>query len=324
MSIYQAHPISNFVNYKHLPSSVLAFVTKSAGVEIPNTVEEAMKNPEWSRAIMEEMQAIKKNNTWDVVQRPKDKVPVGRKWVFTVKYKAGGLIERYKARLVAEGYTQTYGIDYQETFAPVAKINTSQVLLSLAANLDWPLQQMDVKNAFLNGDLEEEVYMDLPPGFDQESKIGKVCKLRKSLYGLKQSPRAWFGLFTKALHQQNYSQAHSDHTLFLKHRDGKVSALIVYVDDIVITRDDVSEIEHLKHQLSREFEMKDLGKLRYFLGIEVMRSKLGISVSQRKYVLDLLKETGMLGCKPIDTPMDPNTKLSDSSMQSPVDKGRYQ
>ena len=176
------------MNYEHLSSSVLAFVTKSAGGEIPNTVEEALKNPEWRRAIMEEMQAIKKNNTWDVVQRSKDKVPVGCKWVFTMKYKADGLIERYKARLVAKGYTQTYGIDYQETFASVAKKNTVRVLSSLAANMDWPLQQMDVKNAFLNGDLEEEVYMDLLPEFDQESKIGKVCKLRKSLYGLKQFP----------------------------------------------------------------------------------------------------------------------------------------
>ena len=190
-----SHPISNFVNYEHLSSSILAFITKSAGVEIPNTVEEALKNPEWRRA-------IKKNNTWDVVQRPKDKVLVGCKWVFTLKYKADEF-EKYKARLVAKRYTQTYGIDYQEMFAPVAKTNTVRVLLSLAANLDWHLQQMDVKNAFLNGDLEEEVYIDLPPGFDQESKIGKVCKLRKSLYGFKQSPRAWFEWFMYKERQKN-------------------------------------------------------------------------------------------------------------------------
>ncbi|CAL9003349.1 unnamed protein product, partial [Prunus brigantina] len=125
---------------------------------------------------------------------------VGCRWIYTVKLKADGSVERYKARLVAKGYTQRYGIDYQETFAPVAKIKTIRILLSLAANLDWPLHQFDVKNAFLHGDLEEEVYMDLPPGCNfTRDKGNQVCKLKKSLYGLKQSPRAWFGRFTKSM-----------------------------------------------------------------------------------------------------------------------------
>ena len=114
---------------------------------------------------------------------------------------------------MAKGYTQPYGIDFQETFAPVAKINSIRVLISLAVNLDWPLLQLDVKNAFLNGELEEEVYMDLPPGFNTSSDEDKVCHLKKSLYGLKQSPRAWFGRFTKAIRKHGYKQAHTDHTL---------------------------------------------------------------------------------------------------------------
>ena len=136
------------------------------------------------------MRALKKNSTWDVVNLPKGKKPVGCKWVFTMKYKAYGSIERYKARLIARGFTHTYGIDYTETFAPVAKLNTIRVLLSLAVNLDWPLQQLDIKNAFMNGDLEEEVYMTLPPGFNKKGEKNLVCRLKKSLYGLKQSPRA--------------------------------------------------------------------------------------------------------------------------------------
>lgn len=317
-----SHPISNFVAYDHLSSSIQALVSNLASVEVPKNIQEAWEIQNWRDAIMEEMRALEKNRTWDVVQKPKEKEPVGCKWVFTIKYKANGSIERYKARLVAKGYTQTYGVDYQETFAPVAKINTVRVLLSLAANLDWPLQQLDVKNAFLNGDLEEEVYMELPPGFDGEKKNGKVCRLRKSLYGLKQSPRAWFDRFAKAIRRQEYQQAQADHTLFYRHKNGKTTILIVYVDDIILTGDDIMEMDRLKKALTLEFEMKDLGNLRYFLGMEIARSKSGISVSQRKYVLDLLKETGMLGCKPAETPIDPNVKFDRTS--NLVDRGRYQ
>ena len=214
---------------------------------------------------------------------------MGCKWVFSVKYDANGAIERYKARLVAKGYTQTYGIDFQETFSPVAKLNTIRVLLSLAANLDWPLHQFDVKNAFLHGNLEEEIYMDIPPGYEYLERRPMVCKLKRSLYGLKQSPRAWFGRFSNAMRSYGYKQSDSDHTLFLKHDQGKITALIIYVDDMVITGNDRQEMKNLEERLSKEFEMKNLGGLKYFLGIEVARSKEGIILSQRKYVLDLLE-----------------------------------
>lgn len=156
-------------------------------------------------------------------------------------------------------------------------------MLSLAANLDWPLHQFDVKNAFLHGDLDEEVYMDVPPG-SASSQKGIVCKLHKALYGLKQSPRAWFGRFRMAMIKHGFEQSNSDHTLFLKHWNGKVTALIIYVDDMIITGDDVEGISNLEKYLTTEFEMKNLGGLKYFLGIEVARSKQGIFLSQRKYV----------------------------------------
>ena len=178
---------------------------------------------------------MEKNGTWELVDLPRGKTTVGCKWVFTVKYKYDGSLERYKARLVAKGFTKTYGIDYLETFTPVTKLNSVRVLLSLAANRDWPLQQLDIKNAFLNGDLEEEVYMDAPLGFSE--KFGtKVCKLKKSLYGLKQSPRAWFEKFTQFVKSQGYTQGQGDHTMFIRHsHDGKIAILIVYVDDIILT-----------------------------------------------------------------------------------------
>ncbi|CAJ2644587.1 unnamed protein product [Trifolium pratense] len=179
------------------------------------------------------------------------KKTVGCKWMFTVKYNSDESIERYKARLVAKGFTQTYGIDYSETFAPVAKLNTVRILLSVAANLDWPLHQLDVKNAFLNGDLEEEVYMDIPPGFED-----------------------MFG--PNSMKKQGYVQGQADHTLFTKFsRDGKIAILIVYVDDIVLTGNDTVEMGRVKEKLAIDFEIKDLGSMRYFLGMEVARSKDG-------------------------------------------------
>ncbi|RVW56778.1 Retrovirus-related Pol polyprotein from transposon TNT 1-94 [Vitis vinifera] len=264
------HPIGNFISYNKLSPTFRAFTSSITEIQVSQNIQEAFKYSKWKAAVDEEVRALEKNGTWEITDLPRGKKPVGCKWIFTVKYKADGNVDRYKARLVAKGFTQSYGIDYQETFAPVAKLNTVRVLLSLAANLDWSLHQLDVKNAFLNGDLEEEVYMDIPAGLETTSNFNKVCKLRKSLYGLKQSPRAWFERFTK------------------------------------------------------EFEIKDLGNLKYFLGMEIARSKKGIAVSQRKYVLDLLNETGMLGCKPAETPMDTTVKLEESDGSAPVDKGRYQ
>lgn len=295
-------------------------------VQVPKTVFEALEIPEWKAATLDEYQALQKNGTWELTTLPPGKRTVGCKWIFSVKQKADGSIDRYKARLVAKGYSQTYGIDYQETFAPVAKLNTICALLSIAANLDWPLYQLDVKNAFLNGDLSEEVYMAIPPGFETSLTKGKVCKLRKSIYGLRQSPRTWFEKFTKVVKRDGYIQSQADDTLFIKHfAHGKVAMLIVYVDDIVLTGNHDEEIKRLKLLLSKEFEIKDLGPLRYFLGLEVARSKQGISVSQRKYALDLLTETGMSGCRPTETPMDPNTKLKLRTEEEPAaDLGRYQ
>ncbi|XP_071909660.1 uncharacterized protein [Coffea arabica] len=319
------HPISKYVSYDNLSPKYRAFTTEISKLVIPRNIKEALVDQNWKSAVFEEMEALRKNDTWDVVELPREKKIVGCKWVFTVKSKADGTVERYKARLVAKGFTQTHGIDYQETFAPVAKINSIRVLLSLAINANWPLYQLDVKNAFLNGDLEEEVFMSLPPGFVDKYGVGKVCKLKKSLYGLKQSPRAWFERFSKVVKKFGFLQSQADHTLFYRHsKEGKVAILIVYVDDIILTGDDCGGLENLKKFLAKEFEIKDLGNLKYFLGMEFARSKEGIVVSQKKYVLDLLKETGMMGCRPAETPMEPNLKLQPASVEKVRDREKFQ
>lgn len=292
---------------------------------MPRNIEEALDDPNWNLAVLEELNALKKTGTWEHVGLPRDKKEVGCKWIFTIKCKIDGSVERYKARLVAKGFTQTYEVDYHETFAPVAKLNSVWILLSLAANFYWPLHQLDVQNSFLNGELEEEVFMSLPPGFGEGIGRNKVCRLNKSLYGLKQSPRVWFERFGTLVKGLGYIQSQADHTLFYKHStNNKIAILIVYVDDIILTGDDSLELKNLREKLAKVFEIKELGPLKYFLGIEFSRSKEGIFMNQRKYILKLLKETGLLGCKVAKTPMEPNLKLQPAETENMVDKGRYQ
>ena len=264
--------ISNYVSYDSLSSTYKAFIASLDSVQIPKDWREAKQDPRWHQAMLDELEALEKNKTWDLVPFPEGKKVVNCKWVYTVKQNPNGKVERYKARLVAKGYSQTYGIDYDETFAPVAKMSTVRTLISCAANFDWPLHQLDVKNAFLHGDLQEEVYMEIPPGFATSQTEGKVLRLKKSLYGLKQSPRAWFDRFRRAMCGMGYKQCNGDHTVFYRHNRGLKTILVVYVDDMIITGDDCLEISRLKQNLSKEFEVKDLGQLKYFLGIEIARS----------------------------------------------------
>ncbi|CAL2240436.1 unnamed protein product [Prunus armeniaca] len=221
-----------------------------------------------------------------------------------------GSIERHKVRLVARGFTQTFEVDYKETFAPVAKMNSVRVLLSVAVNKGWSMYQMDVKNAFLHGDLEEEVYMKLPPGHPQNNEPDLVCKLHKSIYGLKQSPRAWYAKLSSVLQSIGFKRSNADSSLFV--RTGAVGKLVVliYVDDLIITGDNAEEISKLKQSLQQRFAIKDLGVLKYFLGIEMATSHKGLFLNQRKYVLDLLKEANMNNAKPAITPLDSKLKLS--------------
>jgi hypothetical protein len=309
------HPISQYISYFGLSDSYRAFIGKLESVSIPRSVSAALQDPKWVTAMQAEMNALQANQTWELVPLPAGEKTVGCKWVFTVKYMADSSVDRYKARLVAKGFTQVPGKDFGATFAPVAKLTSVRLLVSLAASHSWPLHQLDIKNAFLHGDLLETIYMDTPPGFRAEGEYaGKVCRLRKSLYGLKQSPRAWFSRFSEVILSMEFVRCHSDHTCFIRRRlDGCCIILLVYVDDIILTGDDAPGISQVKQDLGKVFDVKDLGSLRYFLGIEVARSRNGISLSQRKYTLDLLQDTGMLGCRPASTPMDPNLKLSTES-----------
>ncbi|GJR06960.1 ribonuclease H-like domain-containing protein [Tanacetum coccineum] len=226
---------------------------------------------------------------------------IGSKWIYKIKFKSSGEIDRYKARLVAQGFGQKEGIDYEETFYPVVKMVTVRCLLNIVVSMSWPVFQLDVNNAFLYGDLEEVVFMKPPKGYFPSDN--KVCRLKKSLYGLKQAPRQWNAKLTCTLIENRFSQSKSDYSSYTKSDKGVVLALLVYVDDIIITGNSVSEIEKFKVFLKSKFMIKNLGNLNIFFGIEVVDTHKGICLNQRKYVLDLLSEYGMLACKLAKTPL---------------------
>lgn len=269
-----------------------------------------------------EIRALEDNHTWSLVDLPPGKKVLGSRWVYKIKHNSDGSIERLKARLVVFGNHQVEGIDYSETFAPVAKMPTVRVFLAVAAVRGWILHQMDVHNAFLHGDLTKEVYMRLPSGFSA-SDPNKVCRLHKSLYGLKQAPRCWFTKLTAALTAYGFVQSYSDYSLFSYVREKVELHVLIYVDDMIVSGSDLGALEALKKYLSSCFHMKDLGVLRYFLGIEVARSSEGISLCQRKYVVDIITECGLLGSRPAGFLMESNHKLAESTSAPLEDAEAY-
>ncbi|KAL0298831.1 UNVERIFIED_CONTAM: Retrovirus-related Pol polyprotein from transposon RE1 [Sesamum radiatum] len=241
----------------------------------------ALRHPEWKMAMDNEMFALISRGTWELVEVPPNADIVACRWVSTLKFRADGTLEWYKARLVAKGFTLTYGVDYFETFSPVARLNSIRVLFSLAVNLNWPMYQMDIKNAFLHGDLNETVYIEQPPSYvAQGEKQRMVCKLKKAIYGLKQSPRAWFDKFSRIIGEFRISRCQADHSIFVQTTKIGMVILAVYVDDILITGSDIDGIEEAKTYLQKHFVTKDLGRPRYFLGIEIAHSKHRVSLSQ--------------------------------------------
>ncbi|MCH80680.1 retrovirus-related Pol polyprotein from transposon TNT 1-94 [Trifolium medium] len=286
------------------------------------TYAEACKSQDWINAMNNEISALTANQTWSFVDLPPHIKPIGCKWVYKIKHKSDGSIERYKARLVAKGYNQIEGIDYFDTFSPVAKLTTVRVLLALASIHHWHLHQLDVNNAFLHGDLQEDVYMLVPEGVTCP-KSNQVCKLKKSLYGLKQASRKWYEKLSNLLITEGYIQSYSDYSLFTKKYKNEFTTILVYVDDIIVTGNSMSEIDRIKNILDKSFKIKDLGLLKYFLGLEVAHSSQGITISQRKYCLDLLEDTCLLAGRPVNTPLDPSVKLHRDNGEPYADITQY-
>eukprot|EP00253_Pinus_taeda_P009525 PITA_09525 len=286
----------------------------------PQTYSEAKGTSEWEQAMEAEFQSLQKNHTWTLSDLPTRKRPISCKWVYKVKYKADGTLDKYKARLVARGFSQKEGIDYKKTFAPTAKMSTIRLVLALVAQFNWKVHQMDVKSAFLNGDLQEEVYMTQPPVFKVAGQEQKVCRLVKALYGLKQAPRAWYMKIDQYLTDHGFQRSPSDANLYIKHTGDDILSVVVYVDDLIITGGSAHLIHGNKQDLCSTFDMTDLGLLHYCLGVEVWQTENNIFLSQSKYAKNLVDRFRMQDCKPTTTPMEPGLKLSAQSSSPFVDE----
>lgn len=285
----------------------------------PSSFKEASQHPEWMTANDAELTALQQNETWVITDLPPGKIPIGCKWIFKLKFSADGSVEKHKARLVAKGYSQESGIDYHEVFSHVANLVTVRLFIVVATAHSWPLHQIDINNAFLHGYLRDDIYRLPPPGLSGAQRR-QVCKLVKSLYGLKQDSREWNAEFSKFVSSLGFMASVHDTCLFTRGRDDIFIVLLVYVDDILITGPVLSLIEELKSVLHNAYTIKDLGLAKYFLGMEIARNDAGTSLSQRKYVLDILSTHGMLCCKPASTPLPSGISLAqgdDPHLQQP-------
>ncbi|KAL2242583.1 UNVERIFIED_CONTAM: Retrovirus-related Pol polyprotein from transposon TNT 1-94 [Sesamum indicum] len=293
-----------------IPSKLRDFHT-SLNTELgePSSVEEALKSDKWLSAMKEEMKSLKDNKTWILVPKPKNASVVDCKWLFKIKQENP---LKYKARLVAKGFTQKEGMDYNEIFSPVVKYTTVRIILALTAYYDWELKQMDVKTAFLHGDLDENIYMNQPFGFSDLSKPDHVCLLKKSLYGLKQSPRQWNKKFDEFMLSLNFSRSNYDHCLYFKYVDTTPIFLVLYVDDMLIASSSLQLIHCLQNDLCKTFEMKNLGNAKQILGMCITRDRKTSSIllNQKPYLLSVLKKFAMENSKPTAVPLAAHFQLS--------------
>ncbi|KAB2597268.1 hypothetical protein D8674_000188 [Pyrus ussuriensis x Pyrus communis] len=266
----------------------------------PRTFKEAMYSSEaplWKEAIKSEMESIMENNTWELVDLPPGSKPIDHKWIFKKKLKADGTIDKFKARLVAKGYRQKEGLDYFDTYSPVSRITSIRTLIVIAAVYNFDINQMDVKTTFLNGELNEEIYMEQPKGFVLKGQKSKVCKLVKSSYGLKQAPKQWHEKFDHTLLTHRFKINESNKCVYIKSNDKTCIIVCLYMDDMLIMGSDKDVINRTKKMLNSSFDMKDLGQADVILRIQIKRNK------------KILRRFGQFDCKPAVTPFDAGCKL---------------
>jgi histone deacetylase 1/2 len=287
------------------------------------TFQDANLDPHWHKAMQDEIASIHINQTWTLVPLPLNKKAITSRWIYKLKPGVNGGTTRYKARLVARGFEQKFGIDFMDTFAPVVRWEMIRILIAIAVHLNWPIHQLDVLTAFLNGILEEEVYMYQPQGFIQPGTQHLVCRLHKALYGLRQSPRAWYARQHAALLSWHLIQSQNDPNLYFAHVGTDTVALLVYVDDIILTGSNPHLISTLKDQLHQAFKTSDIGPIQRYLGVDFYRTASGLCMHQTPYALGILRHFNMEHCAPSQTPLPEGITLAKETATPSVDATIY-
>ncbi|GJT94569.1 retrovirus-related pol polyprotein from transposon TNT 1-94 [Tanacetum coccineum] len=277
----------------------------------------------WFQAMQDEIHEFDRLEVWELVPRPIYVMVIALKWIYKVKLDEYGDVLKNKARLVAKGYRQEEGIDFEESFAPVARIEAIRIFIANAATKNMIIYQMDVKTAFLNGDLQEEVFVSQPEGFEDQDNPTHVYRLKKALYGLKQAPRAWYDTLSKFLLANNFFKGAVDPTLFTRKSGKHILLVQIYVDDIIFASTDHNACHIFSKEMSSKFQMSMMGQMSFFLGLQVSQSPRGIFINQAKYALETLKKYGMDLSDPVDTPMVDRLKLDEDLMGIPVDQTRF-
>ncbi|GJU17798.1 retrovirus-related pol polyprotein from transposon TNT 1-94 [Tanacetum coccineum] len=326
------HPLENIIGALDRPVSTRLQLHEQAlfcyydafltSVE-PKNYKDALTQACWIEAMQEELHEFERLEVWELVPPPDKAFVITLKWIYKVKLDELGGILKNKARLVARGYRQEEGIDFEESFAPVARLEAIRIFLAFAAHMNMVIYQMDVKTAFLNGNLREEVYVSQPDGFVDPDKPNYVYKLKKALYGLKQAPRAWYDMLSSFLISNDFSKGSVDPTLFIR-REGKELLLVqIYVDDIIFAASTPELCDLFAKIMCSKFKMSMMGKISFFLGLQISQSPRGIFINQSKYALESLKKYGYESCDPVDTPMVEKSKLDEDKDGKAVDPSHY-
>ncbi|KAE8695714.1 hypothetical protein F3Y22_tig00110694pilonHSYRG00408 [Hibiscus syriacus] len=301
---------------RYSPSLYYLLLTENGEPECYDEAMQIEDSVKWESSMKDEMNLLMSNQTWELAELPPGKKALHNKWIYMIKEEHDGS-KRYKARLVVKGFQQKEGIDYNEIFSPVVKLYTIRLVLKIVAAENLHLEQLDVKTAFLHGDLEEEIYMRQPEGFIEADKKNLVCRLKKSLYGLKQAPRQWYQKFDSFMSSSVFTRCQADHCCYIKRFDNSFIILLLYVDDMLVAGSDMQEIINLKQKLSKQFAMKDLGAAKQILGMRIKRdTKSGtLILSQDEYINKVLFRFNMQDAKPVSTPLGVHFRLS--KQQSP-------
>ncbi|GJX82480.1 retrovirus-related pol polyprotein from transposon TNT 1-94 [Tanacetum coccineum] len=327
-----AHPLDNIIGNpsrpvstrKQLATDALWCLYNSVLSKVePKNFKSAITKDCWFQAMQDEIHEFDRLQVWELVPQPDYVMIIALKWIYKVKLDEYGDVLKNKARLVAKGYRQEEGIDFEESFAPVARIEAIRIFIANAASKNMTIYQMDVKTAFLNGELKEEVYVSQPEGFVDPDHPTHVYRLKKALYGLKQAPRAWYDTLSRFLLDNKFSKGAVDPTLFTRKTGKHIHLVQIYVDDIIFASTDPKACDIFSNEMSSKFQMSMMGQMSFFLGLQVSQNPGGIFINQSKFALEILKKFGMDLCDPVDTPMVDQLKLDEDPLGIPVDHTRF-